>query len=130
MCLFYRRDLVNRPRITRLNVKFVVAVVHANEISLFDPQHVRQPLRNYDLQETTLNSEIPREHSIDSEPPEFNGINNISCPFTFNTGPSSDITSFMALASFLQLHHIQHRSTMSNFIAFRQIRAGEENRVE
>jgi hypothetical protein len=70
-----------------------------------------------------LAGETPLHSLMD---PSSVGINNISCAFTFNTGPSSDITSFMALASFLQLHHIQHRSTMSNFIASRQIRAGRK----
>ena len=42
---------MHRLRLPGLNVKLVIAIANADQVSLFDPQQTRQPLRNHDLQE-------------------------------------------------------------------------------
>src|SRR5882757_8597055 len=47
------------------------------------------------LRNSPCTSEIPREDSANAAPPSSRGIKSINSPLTFNTGPSSSISSFM-----------------------------------
>jgi hypothetical protein len=45
---------MHSPRFRWINVKPAAGIVHAHQISFFDPEHAREPTRNADLEKFTL----------------------------------------------------------------------------